>query len=161
MCNLYHNLPYKNPADLVLAERYAKQALAESINIDDQSGMSEALLLLGQLYYFKDDIERFKQLPSKANDSTKAKLFLQLSFYMWGRDAKDKTQDYLKSNDYARQAVAISDRLGLKELSLMGARNIAINNLYLKKPTRKLQYSGSLKYTSGQDTKNYIISTTR
>lgn len=134
LCNLYNNLPYKNPADLVLAEQYAKQALAEGTRINDQPGNSEALLLLGQLYYFSDDLNSFEQLPSKANDSTRAKLFLQLSFYIWGRDAQDKTADYLKSNDYARQAATISEKLGLKELSLMAERNISINNLYLKKP---------------------------
>ncbi|ACU59579.1 signal transduction histidine kinase [Chitinophaga pinensis DSM 2588] len=134
LCNLYHNLPYKNPADLTLAEQYAKQALAEGTRINDQAGMSEALLLLGQLYYFSDALDSFEQLPGKANDSTRAKLFLQLSFYIWGRDAKDKTQDYLRSNDYARKAAAITERLGLKDLTLMAARNIAINNLYLKKP---------------------------
>lgn len=134
LCNLYHNLPYKNPADLQLAEQYAKQAFAAATSINDQSGMSDALLLLGQLYYFSGDLDSFEQLPSKANDSTRAKLFLQLSFYIWGRDAQDKTSDYLKSNDYARQAAAISERMDLKELTLMAARNIAINNLYLKKP---------------------------
>ena len=134
LSNLYQNLPYKNPTDLSLAQQYAKQALAEGIKTNDQAGTSEALLLLGQLYYFDDALDSFEQLPSKANDSTKAKLFLQLSFYYWARGSDDKPKDYLKSNDYARQAAAISERLGLKELVLMAARNTAINNLYLNKP---------------------------
>lgn len=132
--NLYLNLPLKKTADLATAQRYAQQALDESIQANNQAGKADALLLLGQLYFVKKTPGAIEQLLAQAGDTTKAKLLLQLSLYYWNRDADDKTKDYVTSIAYAKQAAVLSEKLGIKELSLMCRRNIAINDAMLRKP---------------------------
>ncbi|RFM28716.1 sensor histidine kinase [Deminuibacter soli] len=132
--NLYINLPLRKPVDFAAAKQYLQQALTESTRANDTAGKTEALLLLGQLAFFNDAPEAWEPLLPQADDATRAKLLLQLSFYYWYRDAGDSKTNLLKSIEYAKQAGMLGEKLGLKDLAMMAERNIAMDNSELQKP---------------------------
>lgn len=145
LANLYLNLPRKKTADLARARSYGRRALVESVTANDRVHKDEALVLLGQLYFVEDAPDSIAQLMDMADDQTKAKLLLQLSFYYWYIDSPNKKIDCSKSLAYAKQAMAITERLGLPDLNLLARRNIAMDNVRLKKDTTESELFGMLR----------------
>jgi len=143
--NLYLSLPLRKPADLDISRRYEQQALHESIASNNQARKADALLLLGQLNFLTATPDSTERLLTIANDTTKAKLLLQLSFYSWYRTDGDDSYNNNKSIDFARRAGVISKKLGLTELTLMARRNIAIIHLNQAKPDAEAEMLKILK----------------
>lgn len=122
LSNLYFSIPLKKTSDILTAQKYAKRALDESVQTHNQRGKSCALSLLGQSYAYIGDLKSVEELLPLADDTTKVKLLLQISFFYWNNENMDED----KCIDYANRAAKISERLGLSDLTLMSRRLIGL-----------------------------------
>jgi|GEM_PF-1464535 len=120
LSNLYFSIPLKKTSDLAISQKYARQALDESIKTNNQAGRSYALLMLGQRYAYTGDMKSVEELLPLADDTIRAKLLLQISFFYWNNEHQDED----KCIDYAKRAASISEKLGLDDLTLMSRRII-------------------------------------
>lgn len=129
MSRVYINLPLRKKNDLILAEKYAQEALGKSIKDNDAVGKSDALLVLGQLYFVEENPRAIKQLLPQADELTKAKLSIQLSTYYWYCDDSDNDQNDVNSIFFSKQAESIGQTMHNTDIVLTAKRNIAIIHL--------------------------------
>ena len=122
--NLYK--PFRRSADLDRAARFANSASKLSFQVKDEAGFNNAGLLLADILTFQNDMHSAETIASSLNDTSKIKLWLNLSFKYLNRKGENKGEDWKKSMYYAGEAKAASDRLHLREYRLLAEKDIAM-----------------------------------
>jgi len=154
LSNLYFNKPLRTKQDLALSLSYANKALALSKVSGDESGRSEALLMIADLHTVLDQLPAAEAILRQLPEQARIKLLLNLSFKYW---LKNQEADYPKALGFARQALSLSKKLHQKSNELMAMKDIAMIHAEQRRPNAEQELLELLrKYQAAHYPLHYV-----
>jgi len=134
LANININKPLRGKGDLELAFKYATAASNLGTKLNDQRGHDIAQLYIADILMLKNQMKAAELIGSLINDTSKVKLWLNLSVKYFERNSPNRNDDWNKSLFFARQARTKSERLHLPIYELLADKDIALVQAYQKLP---------------------------
>ena len=144
LSNININKPLRQTADLDQALRFARAASDLSERLHDTTAYNTARLYIADVLTFKRDGRSAEQIASGLDDSSKIRLWLNLSFKYLPKDIRRGSDSLEKSLLFAERAKKYSAGSGFLRLRAFAEIDVALGHAYKGLPLAQSELSKAI-----------------